>query len=394
MQYVLEGSLRHEANQVRVTAQLIQAKDQTHLWTRQYDRELKGLLTLQGEIAQQIAIEILSRLGGPEAGASSQTVRSTDDFEAYDLYLKGQFFLAKRTTPDLERAVGYFRQATTKDTSYARAYAALAHSYTLLAGYSRRPPKEFVGAARVSALRALELDESLPEAHTAVALIVQNHDWDWQTAEREYRRAIELNPNYATAHHRYAEHLMWRGRFDEAIRESDVARQLDPLSLIIATDHAVILFHAGQYDRAIDQFRSVLELDPDFPRAHIIEAAYAENGMVAEALADLETQRSKLEPHWYWFSLARIYTVSGQTAQARHAAQEFLRLSPRDGVQPSIMAAAFLAMGDREQAFAWLEKAHAEHDNGLTGLKVGRSWEPLRNDPRFQSLLRRVGLAP
>ncbi|HEU5183405.1 MAG TPA: winged helix-turn-helix domain-containing protein, partial [Gemmatimonadaceae bacterium] len=354
VQYVLEGSVRRDASRLRVAAQLIQATDQTHIWARQYDRELSGLLTLQGEIAQQIAAEILSRIGSPEAGAGSQTARSTDDFEAYDLYLKGQFFLAKRTTADLERAVGYFRQATMKDTSYARAHAALAHSYTLLAGYSRRPPREFVRAARASALRALALDESLPEAHTAVALIVQNHDWDWQTAEREYRRAIELNPNYATAHHWYAEHLMWRGRFDEAIRESDVARQLDPLSLIIATDHAVILLNARQYDRAIEQFRSVLELDPDFPRAHIIEAAYVEKGMVAEALADLETQRSKLEPHWYWFSLTGIYTRSGQTAQARHAAQEFLRLSPRDGVQPSVMAGAFLAMGDREQALAWL----------------------------------------
>lgn len=394
VQYVLEGSVRRDANEVRVAAQLIRSKDQTHLWARQYDRELKGLLTLQGEIAQQIADEILPSLGNSRRGAVAQARLSGLEYEAHDLYLKGQYFLNKRTTADIERAIAYFRQATMKDTSYARAHAALAHSYTLLAGYSRRPPKEFVGAARASALRALALDESLPEAHTAIALIVQNHDWDWQTAEREYRRAIELNPNYATAHHWYAEHLMWRGRFDEAIRESDVARQLDPLSLIIATDHAVILLNARQYDRAIEQFRSVLELDPDFPRAHIIGAAYLEKGMVAEALADLETQRSKLEPHWYWFSLAGIYTRSGQIAQARHAAQEFLRLSPRDGVQPSIMAGAFLAMGDREQALAWLERAYAEHDNGLTGLKVSPGWDPLRKDPRFQSLLRRVGLAP
>ena len=279
VQYVLEGSVRRDANQVRVTAQLIHVKDQTHLWARQYDRELKGLLALQGEIAQQIAQEILSRIGSPEGAASARAVRSTVDYEAYDLYLKGQYFLARRRGPDLERAIGYFRQATTKDPTYARAYAILAHAYALLPGYSARPlqeANELVEAARGAALKALRLDESLPEAHTAIALIVQLQDWDWRTAEREFRRAIELNPNYATAHHWYAEHLMWRGRFDEALRESDLARELDPLSLIIATDHGAILLAARQYDRAIEQLRSVVELVPDFPRAHIIQGVYVE----------------------------------------------------------------------------------------------------------------------
>ena len=157
VQYVLEGSVRRDANAVRVAAQLIRSKDQTHVWARQYDRELKGLLTLQGEIAQQIADEILPSLGNPERGAGAQAGLSAHRFEAHDLYLKGQFFLNKRTTPDIERAIAYFRQATTKDTAYARAYAALAHSYALLAGYSARPPDEFVAAARASALKALEL---------------------------------------------------------------------------------------------------------------------------------------------------------------------------------------------------------------------------------------------
>ena len=397
VQYVLEGSVRRDANQVRVTAQLIQAKDQTHLWARQYDRELKGLLALQGEIAQQIAQEILSRIGSPEGAAAAPTVRSTHNYEAYDLYLKGQYFLAKRRGPDLERAIGYFRQATTKDPTYARAYAILAHAYALLPGYSARPlqeANEFVEAARGAALKALELDESLPEAHTAIALIVQLQDWDWRIAEREFRRAIELNPNYATAHHWYAEHLMWRGRFDEALRESDQARQLDPLSLIIATDHGAILIAARQYDRAIEQLRSVLELDPDFPRAHIIQGAYVENGMVAAALADLETQRPKLAPSAYWAARTFFHGRSGQAAQARRALHEFLRVSPHGSAAPSVMATVFLAVGDKEQSLAWLEKAYASHDNALVGLKVSPEWDPLRDDPRFQSLLRRVGLAP
>ena len=397
VQYVLEGSVRRDANQVRVTAQLIHVKDQTHLWARQYDRELKGLLALQGEIAQQIAQEILPRIGSPEGAASAQALRSTLDYEAHDLYLKGQYFLARRRGPDLERAIGYFRQATTKDPTYARAHAILAHAYALLPGYSARPLQEanaFVEAARGAALKALELDESLPEAHTALALVVQLQDWDWRTAEREFRRAIELNPNYATAHHWYAEHLMWRGRFDEALRESDLARQLDPLSLIIATDHGAILIAARRYERAIEQLRSVLELDPDFPRAHIIQGAYVENGMAAAALADLEGQRPKLSPPSYWAVRTVLHARSGQAAQARHAFDEFLRVSPHGNVPPSLMAGVFLAVGDKEEALAWLEKAYAEHDNALVGLKVSPGWDPLRNEPRFQSLLRHVGLAP
>jgi len=393
VQYLLEGSVRRDANEVRVAAQLIRVKDQTHVWARQYDRELKGLLTLQGEIAQEIADEILSSLGNRKP-AATPTVRSTHEYEAYDLYLNGQYFLNKRTTPDLERAIEYFRQATTKDTTYARAYAALAHSYTLLAGYSARPPQELVVAARASALKARGLDESLPEAHTAVALIVQNHDWDWRTAEREFLRAIELNPNYATAHHWYAEHLMWRGRFDEALRESERARQLDPLSLIIATDHGVILFYSRQYDRAIKQFRSVLELEPDFPRAHMIQVAYVEKGMYAEALADFETQRPRIADHWHWAWLAGFYGRTGQTERARHAIDELLRIHQRRPFQASLIAGAFAEVGDDKATFAWLERAYAEHDNGLTALKVAPGWDPLRNDPRFQSLLRRVGLTP
>src|SRR4029453_7433192 len=168
-----------------------------------------------------------------------------------------------------------------------------------------------VVAAGGAALEGVERDERLPEAHTAVALIVQNHDWDWRTAEREFLQAIELNPNYATAHHWYAEHLMWRGRFDEALRERERARQLDPLSLIIATDHGAILLNSRQYDRAIEQLRSVMELDPDFPRAHIIQAAYVEKGMFAAALADFEAVRPTPTAHWYWAGIAYIYGRSG-----------------------------------------------------------------------------------
>ena len=393
VQYVLEGSVRRDADTVRVTAQLIAANDRTHLWARAYDRELKGLLTLQGEIAQEIADEIQSHLGNPARPTNAQPADSAGDYEAYDLYLRGQYFFSKRTTAGFEAAIRYYRQAIAEDSSFARAYAALANAYTLLTAYKSLPTEQLVPQARAAARKALELDPRAPEAHTAFALIVQNHDWDWRTAEKEFRRAIELNPNYATAHHWFAEHLMWRGRFQEALEESERARRLDPLSLIIAVDHGAILYFAGQYDRAIAQFRSVIEMDPDFPRTNLIGSAYRENGMVDSALADLERRRREASAWGYWFDLTCIYGRSGQTAQARHALQETLRASRRERVTPGFMAGTFACVHDKEQTLAWLERAYAEH-SGLTSLNVDPIFDFLRSDPRFQDLLRRVGLTP
>jgi len=392
VQYVLEGSVRRDVNQVRVTAQLFRATDQTQLWARQYDREPAALLTLQGEIAQAIANEIQSSLGRPTVALRGDSAQFTPAFEAYDLYLRGEYVLNKRTVPDLEKAVRYFQEAVATDSNYARAYAALADAYSLLAGYSGGPPQALYAKAHVAASRALDLDPSLPEAHTALALIVQNSDLDWQTAGQEFRRAIELNPNYATAHHWYAEHLMWRGRFDEALRESERARQLDPLSLIIAADNGAILFFSRQYDRAIEKWRSVLQLEPDFPRAHLIEAAYVWKGMFAEALADLESQRSRLSPAVYWSAITGLYGYAGRAADARAALHELLQSIRRRPVAAVYIAGAYAGLGDKDSTMAWLERAYAEHPSELTSLRVDPAWDLVRSEPRFQRLLERVGL--
>ena len=229
VQYVLEGSVRRDSDRVRIAAQLIQTRDQTHLWTREYDRELTNVFALQGEIAREIADQIQLTLGHMHetAGLVSQSATSAKAFEAYDLYLKGRYWWNKRTREGLQQAVEYFQQAINKDPAYARAYAGLAESYALMGGYTGLPPKEFMAKARAAARRALELDEQLPEAHTALAVIAQNYDWDWQTAEKEYRRAIQLDPNYATGHHWYAECLALQGRFDEAFSEIGIARKLE-----------------------------------------------------------------------------------------------------------------------------------------------------------------------
>ena len=393
VQYVLEGSVRRESDKVRITAQLIQIEDQTHLWAREYDRELSHLLSLQGEIAQEVADGIQLTFGDQSLTESAPKTSAPKTYEAYDLYLKGQYFWNRRTPKDFRQAIDYFQQAAAKDPGYARAYAGLANSYALMGGYSGEPQAEFISKARSAALRALELDENLAEAHTALALIVQNYDWDWETAEKEYRRAIELNPNYATAHHWYAEHLALLGHFDEALRESERARELDPLSLIIATDNGAILYFSRQYDRAIEKLRAVLEVDPNFTHAHILEYVYVQKGMFADAQADLEKLRRVDDSPWSLAQSAYIFGRSGQQPEARRALEKLEQLNRHHQIDPAPILIAYVGIGNKDEAFAWLEKAYSQHSNVLTSLKVDPIYDPLRSDPRFQDLLRRVGLA-
>jgi TolB-like protein/DNA-binding winged helix-turn-helix (wHTH) protein/Tfp pilus assembly protein PilF len=392
VQYVLEGSVRRSSDKVRITAQLIQVKDQSHIWARQYDRELSNLLVLQAEIAQQIAQEIQLGLAYSRATISAHSPPlGPQEYEAYDLYLKGRYFWNKRTARGLEQAIESFQQAIAKDANYARAYAGLADSYALLSGYTLIPQSESMPKARAAALKALELDDSLAEAHTSLALIRENYDWDWKTAEKEYLRAIELNPNYATAHHWYAEFLSWQGRFDEAFAESERARQLDPLSLIIASDNAAILYYSRQYDRAIAQCRTVLEMEPGFPRARLIVAAYVEKREFAEALADIE-KWDDAGP-WTWAWRAHVYGRAGHSVQARRALEQLLKLYRRQPIGPDPVLWAYIGLGDKDKAFLWFEKAYAEHSNALISLRVNPAYDSLRVDPRFQSLMRRVGLS-
>ena len=396
VQYLLEGSVRRDGENVRITAQLIRVRDQTHIWARQYDQRLHDILVLQRQIGQETANQIQLVLGGSRpSNPGRQPRHAYQSYEAYDLWLKGQYFWNKRTAEGLQKAVDYFERAREVDPTYAHAYVGLASCYALMGGYTMRPQTEFMPKARAAALRALELDEGLAEAHTVMALIVQNYELDWQTAEKEFRRAIELNPNYATAHHWYAEHLMWRGRFDEALTESEQARRLDPLSMIIAADHGAILYYARRYDSAIQQFLAVRELDPHNQRSGLIIHAYDEKGLFAEALADIEAHQPPLgmNPPWYWSELAYAYGRSGQQAQARRALENLLELNRRQEVGAEAIIWAYIGVGDNEQAMAWLEKAYAQRSPALTYLKVDPRYDPLRGDPRFQDLLSRVGLA-
>ena len=247
VQYVIEGSVRRDAGRVRITAQLIQTKDQTHIWARQYDRDLNNLLALQSEIAREIANEIEFSLSGRrpiEPVQAAAPVRGANSYETYDLYLKGRYFLNKRTADGFRQAADYFQQAIDKDPNFARAHAGLADTYALMSTWYIGPQNELMPKARAMALRALELDESLAEAHASLAMIKENYDYDWLGSEKEFRRALQLGPQYAIAHQWYAESLSWQGRFPEAFAQSEQARRLDPLSLIIATDYASILYYS------------------------------------------------------------------------------------------------------------------------------------------------------
>jgi TolB-like protein/DNA-binding winged helix-turn-helix (wHTH) protein/tetratricopeptide (TPR) repeat protein len=396
VQYVLEGSVRRDSQKVRINAELIEVDGQRQLWAQQYDRELTNLLVVQAEIAREISDSIQQTLGSPQHSEPIRTPTLTPQaYQAYDLCLKGLYFWNKRTGQGLQQAIVYFQQAIAVDPNYAPAFAGLSNTYALMPGYMLAPAAEYMPKAREAAVRALQTDDELPEAHVALALILENYDWDWNSAEKEYRRAIELNPNYATAHHWYAEFLTWQGRFDEALRESESARRLDPLSLIIAADRGAILYFARQYDRSIEQFQSVLEMDPSFGRAHLGIDAYMQLGRFDEARAKVEEWR-RLSGDGTNIRSRLVY-IYGRTGQKDKAQAELRKLEAMNAARPQdpvAMAVAYIGIGNNEAALSSLEKAYAERSNLLTALNVEPVYDPLRQDARFQELLRRVGFAP
>jgi TolB-like protein/DNA-binding winged helix-turn-helix (wHTH) protein/Tfp pilus assembly protein PilF len=381
VQYVLEGSVRRDATKVRVTAQLIRVEDQSHLWSHDYDRDLRGLLALERDIAQDIAAEV--RLSLDQAVPSDLT---QDQLEAHDAYLKGRYFWNMRTLEGFEEAIKQFDLAIAVDPGHARAWAGLADCYALLPGYEGVSPSKYLEKARMSARRALELEDRLAEAHTSLALITEDFDWDLAAAEREYLRAIELNPNYATAHHWYGELLTWQGRFEEALIESERARRLDPLSLIIAADSAMILFYSRQYDRAAQKLEAVLEHEPAFPGAHKVRQVYVEQGRFEEALADVQSYSSNLS------DLGFVLGRAGRVQEARLALEQLKRLHEQRPVDPVSVARVYVATGDREQALTWLERAREQRSSAMLALKVDPAWDRLHDEPRFQALLRAVRL--
>jgi TolB-like protein/DNA-binding winged helix-turn-helix (wHTH) protein/Tfp pilus assembly protein PilF len=390
--YALEGSVRRESGNVRITAQLILVKDQTHIWARQYDRELNGLLKLENEIASEVAQEIRLTLVKDRAinAANSTPTLSPDQYAAYDSYLRGRYFWNKRTEEGFQQAVKSFEEAIAKDPNYARAYVGLADTYALISGYDLAPKNETVPKARQAAAKALELDDNLAEAHASMAMIAQNYEWDWKKAESEYRKAIQLDPNYATARHWYAEFLTIQGRFPEALEEIERARQLDPRSLIIAADRGAILYCARRYDEAILQLQQVLEMERNFPRAHIIVFAYLEQGKIDAALRDVSEWQKLQDGPYTWMLFAYAHGRAGHKSEARQYQQKLEAERSKRYINSGKMIVAYLG-SDRDQTLKWIEKGLDERSTSLVWLKVDPVFDPLRSDPRFQAVLSKVG---
>jgi TolB-like protein len=386
--YLMEGSVRSDGERVRITAQLIQVKDQTHLWAQNYDRDLRDILALQREVASAIALQIkLELTSGASARLASAPPR---DPQAYELYLQGRYFWNKRTESGFVKAIEYFNQALARDPNYAQAHAGLADAYALLgslasAGISRQ---EAMPKAKRSALRALQLDDSLAEAHTSLAFVLAQYEWDWQGAEREFRRALELNPNYATAHQWYGLWFMAHRRFEEALEEERLAHEADPLSTIIETDTCQFLEFAGRDDDAIRHAQRALELDPGFSLAHLYLAeAYNRKRNYPEAIAELEGPGLKDVGAWVTLILARTYALAGQRDKAKAALRIILE-SPNHGEDAAVpLASVYATLGEKEPAFAWLEKAYRNREGGLILLGVSPVPQLIRQDPRFEGLM-------
>jgi TolB-like protein/DNA-binding winged helix-turn-helix (wHTH) protein/Flp pilus assembly protein TadD len=390
---VVEGTVLRSGDQVRITAQLIEASSDKHLWSRSYEGELRDTLALQNQVARAIADEIRVNLNSQERAAlkNLQVVNP----EAYESYLKGRYFWNKRTADGLKVALAYFNQAVEEDPTYAQAYSGLADTYALLGDwqYAAMTPKEALPKAKAAATRALELDSALGEAHNSLAFCLDGFDWDFPSAGKEFRRAIELNPGYATAHHWYAWHLSLLGQYDEAIAEMKKAESLDPLSLVINADLAELLVLAHSYDESIRQSRKTIEMDPNFALAHNqLAQAYLQKHMNREAVAELETaaQLSGDSPTVI-ANLARAYVASGNRSEAERLLNDLKKRSNSSYSCAPEIAVIYAALGDKNQAISWVEKGYEERFNPGALLRPG--FDPLRSEPRFQELVRRIGLS-
>jgi TolB-like protein/DNA-binding winged helix-turn-helix (wHTH) protein/Tfp pilus assembly protein PilF len=389
---VIEGSVLRSGDQVRITAQLIEASTDRHLWSQSYDGELRDTLALQSRVASAIAEQIRINVT-PQEQAALKNIKVVNP-EAYESYLKGRYFWNKRTADGLKAALAYFKQAIDEDPRYAQAYSGSADTYALLGDwqYAVMTPKEAFPEAKAAAIKALELDSTLGEAHNSLAFVLDAFDWDLDAAGKEFRRAIELNPGYATAHHWYAWHLSLLGRFDEAISEMRKAENLDPLSLIINADLAELLVIAHHYDESMAQSRKTIEMDPNFALAHNqLAQAYLQKHMYDEAVAELKkaVQLSGDSPTCI-ANLARAYVASGKTSEAIRLLNDLKKRSIHGYSNGSEIATIYASLGDTDQAMNWLEKAYEERFNPGVLLRPG--FDPLRSDPRFQDLERRVGL--
>ena len=417
---IVEGSVRRDGDRVRITAELIEARTDQHLWTESYDRDLRDILNLQMQVAAAIASEIraklspstgfsLVRLSGDPAALDpslSETAGSGTDGlssssavnpRAFDLYLKGRYFWNNQVTDeDFRKAVEFYKQAIAIDPQSALTFAGLAHCLVLMGTgeYGLRAPSEIMPKAREAALQALRIDDSIAEAHLSLAMVKFRFDWDWEGAERAFKRAIELNHGYSAAHYWYSVYLLVLERFDEAFQEVQIARQLSPFSPVMHFSLGLLLYASGQQDQAIEHLKETVAMDAKFPLSHLVLGlTFGKKGRFEESIAEFKQALSIAGERPLWSSyLGQVYALAGKTENAIEILRE-LHTASRHRYVPSVaFAIVYAGLAKMDDAFHWLEKAVAERDGLLIYLKVGSAFDSLRADPRFAGILTRVGL--
>ncbi len=390
---VLTGRVLQRGEALIIKTELVDIANESQLWGAQYNRKVSDIFVVQEEIAKEISEKLRLQLTGAEEKRLAR--RHTDSPQAYEAYLRGRYYWNKRTEEGLRKGLEYFQQAIDRDPGYALAHGGLADAYITLAVYVG-PPRDFLPRARAAAIKALEIDSALGEAHACLGLVLAYEAWDWMKAEKEFRRAIELNPAYATAHNWYAECLAAMGRLDEGMAEAKRAQELDPLSLILNTDVGWHHYFARRYDQAIEQCLKALEMDASFIVAHLyLGQSYLHKAMYQEAVSEFQKAVSLSErtPR----SLALLgyaYAVSGQKDKAQEVLTELTGLSPRKYVPAYALALIFAGLGENDRALEWLEKASGERYFLVSYLKVDPLWDSLRDAPRFQDLMSRMNFPP
>jgi serine/threonine-protein kinase len=389
---LLTGRITQRGDRLVISAELVDVGNNRRLWGGQYDRRPSDILAIQSEISREISEQLRSRLTNEEQ--KRLTKHYTENTEAYQDYLKGRYYWNKRTGEDIKRAIDYFNQAIEKDPTYALAYVGLADCYIVIPNYSDVSTQEAYIKAKAAATKALEIDDSLAEAHTSLGGIKSDFEWDFAGAEKELKRALTLNPNYATAHHWYAQFLSTMGRHDEAIAEIKRAQSLDPLSLIINAVAGDTYTKARQYDLAIDQLRKTIEMDKNFSRAYrFLGNVYIEKEMYTEAIAAYRTadgvagrglERTD--------ALQQAFAAGGSDGYWKKQLDFLKADSEKGALLDYAIASVYARLGDKEQAINWLEKAFRSHDPYLVYLKIDRPFDSLRSDARVVDLMRRVAL--
>jgi TolB-like protein/tetratricopeptide (TPR) repeat protein len=383
---VLEGGVLRAGDRIRIMIKLIHARRDRQLWSETYDRSVSDVLALQDEVAQAVRAQVTEELtaGVGELPKPKRTVAPG----AVDAYLKARYWENKRTAEGLKTAIEYYRQAITADANYALAHSGLGNAYVLAIAYGLVPAKEYFPKIRAAALRALELDDTLAEPHLLLGGVLTAYEWDWSAGERQYRRALALEPGFATAHQRYALALMWAGRFEAALAAIDRAQELDPLSPVLDMNECEILYNARRFRRAIEHCRTAIRRTPEFFQTHrILGEAYVADGQFAEAVAELKTAISLGAGLAAEGRLGHVYAISGN----RTGAMEILRKLEHSGQTERFydIAVIHAGLGDKDRAFQWLERSYAEGSRSLLFLRVAPVLEVLRGDPRFADLVRR-----